>query len=95
VNTVLPAVTLGRGATNRVATEASSGRTWYLAICPQQLLYLLELGRIGGSNIVVLRPVICDVVEFPGIGIGGILDSLASSSQGGPIGIVLNIQPSW
>ena len=31
VNTLRPAVMLGRGVTSRVATEASSGSTWYFS----------------------------------------------------------------
>ena len=35
VNCVRPAARLGRGATSRVAKEASSGRTWYLSASTQ------------------------------------------------------------
>src|SRR5262245_53791669 len=38
VNSVRPAARLGRGATTRVATEESSGRTWYLAASAQNSL---------------------------------------------------------
>src|SRR5262245_42329933 len=38
VNWVRPAARLGRGATARVAKEASSGRTWYLAASAQNSL---------------------------------------------------------
>src|SRR5215471_9757694 len=35
VNSLRPAARLGRGVTRRVATVASSGRTWYLAASSQ------------------------------------------------------------
>ena len=37
VNSSRPAVRLGRGVTSRVATEASSGRTWYFSASCQKI----------------------------------------------------------
>ena len=65
---------LGRGATRRVATEASSGSTWYLLrFLEEQRLQFLQLVGIGRGNVVGLRPVLGQVVEFPRHVVEGIL----------------------
>jgi len=58
-----------------------------LRLHPEQILQLLEFGRIGRRHIVELSPVIGDVVEFP-LGVGSVI------LHGARYGVVEAIQPS-
>src|SRR5262245_56295150 len=61
VNSVRPAARLGRGATARVATVASSGRAWYLLASSQNRLprYLPFSGYLSAT-----LPILGEIIQL-------------------------------
>ena len=57
---------LGRGATRRVATEASNGSTWYLrASCAKSSFISFSFLGMLGRHVVGLRPVLASGRRVP------------------------------
>src|SRR5262245_9181649 len=85
VNSVRPAARLGRGATTRVATVASSGRTWYLFASSQKRFpkSLTLSGYLSVGHVVVLRPILGDIIQFVGEA-GRVLAHRRGEDPGGP-----------
>ena len=96
MNTFRPAVMLGRGVTSRVATDASSGSTWYFSASLQnRSCSSFSLSGFFAATSSRLRPVACEVVELPRVRRPGPVDRRRRCTHGGRITLVLAIQPSW
>ena len=96
VNTLRPAVMLGRGVMRRVATVASSGSTWYFfASFQKSVLQLLQLLRVLRRDVLRLRPVVARGRRAPTGTSAGSAPTPPLMSHGGRMTLVLAIQPSW
>src|SRR5262249_33403156 len=95
VNSVRPAARLGRGATTRVATEASSGRTWYFCASVQNKgsSSLSLAGFLAATSSSCVQSLVRSYSSY-GNPAGSWLTAPATS-HGGRITLVLAIQPSW
>src|SRR5262245_28648960 len=93
-NSVRPADRLGRGATTRVATEASSGRTWYFCASVQNRdsssLSLAGFLAATSSSSVQSLATSCSSQGNPARS----WLTAPATSHGGRITFVLVIQPS-
>src|SRR5215831_241992 len=95
VNSVRPAARLGRGETMRVATVASSGRTWYLAASSQNR-GSSSLSFSGYLAATLSNWVQSFVRSYSSYGKpAGSWLTAPATSHGGRITLVLAIQPSW
>src|SRR5262245_30235377 len=94
-NLVRPAAKLGRGATTRVATVASSGKTWYLAASAQNR-FCSSLSLAGYLTATFSNCVQSLVRSYSSYGkLAGSWLTAPATSHGGRITLVLAIQPSW
>src|SRR5262245_22680729 len=94
VNSVRPAARLGRGATARVATVVSSGRTWYLLASSQNRLSI-SLTFSGYLSARLSNCVQSSVTSYSSYGkAAGSWLTAPATIHGGLITLVLAIQPS-
>src|SRR5262245_34974131 len=95
VNSVRPAARLGRGATSRVATVASRGRTWYLSASSQNRL-AISLTFSGYLSATLSNCVQSSVTSYSSYGKpAGSWLTAEARTHGGRMTLVLAIQPSW
>src|SRR5262245_66446660 len=94
-NLVRPAERLGRGATARVETDASSGRTWYLFASTQNS-FSSSLSLSGYLSATLSYCVQSLVRSYSSYGKpAGSWLTRPARTHGGRTTLVLAIQPSW
>ena len=95
MNTLRPAVMLGRGVMSGSTVDAVERQHLVLLrFLPEERLQLLELFGILRRDIVGLRPVLAEVVELPRPARRIAVSLGTPLSHGGRITLVLAIQPS-
>src|SRR5262245_8405549 len=95
VKLVRPAARLGRGATARVAADASSGRTWYFSASTQKS-FSSSLSLSGCLSAMLSYCVQSLVRSYSSYGKpAGSLLTRPARTHGGRTTLALAIQPSW
>src|SRR5262245_21477439 len=95
VNSLRPTARLGRGVTARVAKDASSGKTWYLAASTQNRFSssFSFSGYLAATSSNCVQSLVRSYSSYGKL--AGSWGTAPATSHGGRATLVLAIQPSW